>query len=456
MPKILIFSQDDSLLKSLSNCLNTHSYETLVFSDSEKAINSIREEAYDLAFIDFPTNNVTNHKLIQTIHCFQNLLPIIAIVDNNKLNIAKEAIQNGAINYIIKPLNPEALLLTLESVLKQANTLLENMLFRCTFHTSHDCNIILSTSDQMLKIYSQVEKIARTDLAVMLTGEAGIGKTTIAQRIHNKSQHNRYKFHKIDCANIPAAMQESELFGYVRTLPLEKTQNIPGVFEKNAGGTVFLDNIDMLPMNTQIKLLYLLHKKEIQLIGGSKMININIRLIVGSIHDLAEKTARGDFCTDLYNKLKLASITLPPLRERRKDIPEIINFFLAYFANQNSKNIEIESQALTTLCEYDWPGNIAQLKTLIERLVATNETGQIFSEELPKKLLKQNPHELKWNKTTDIQLDDIISLKKYIQTQEHLYIEKVLEHSGGDKALAAKKLGISLASFYRKFQESML
>jgi len=456
MPKILAFSQDSILRKSLSSLLRMNSYEVSPFFDSNKAIDSIREEAYDLAIIDFPSSNVINHELITSIHCFQDLLPIIVITDNNKIHIAQKAIKNGATTYINKPFNPDALLLTVSLTLSQADTLIENMLYRCNFQKNHDCNFLLSSSDCMLKIYTLLEKISRTDLAVMLVGEAGSGKATTALKIHSKSQRSEYKFCKIDCAALPAKMQESELFGYVRKIPPKKTQNIPGVFEKNKGGTVFLDNVNTLPMNTQIKLLYLLQKKKIQLIGSSKMINIDIRLIVGSTHNLNNESGIEKICEDLYKKLSLASISLPPLRERRKDIPEIVEQFIAYFADMNSKYIEISSHALTILCEYDWPGNIEQLKTLIKRLVSANETGCIISEELPVELFEKSPLEVDWNKITDNKLDNIVPLKKYLQMQEYSYMEKVLEHSGGDKTLAAKKLGISLASFYRKFQENML
>ena len=456
MIKILTFSQDKTLLKNLGRFLEKNSYKVSSFSDSDEAIKSIREEAYALAFIDFPRNNVVNHELITSIHCFQDLLPIIVISDNDKISIAREAVKNGATTYVIKPLNHDALLLTLEIALDQADTLIENLLYRRNVQDTNDPNFVLTSSDYMLKVYSLIEKVAKADLTVMLTGEAGSGKETIARRIHDKSQRNEYNFCKVDCADLPVKMQESELFGYVRNIASKKSQKIQGVFEKNNGGTVFLDNIDVLPMNTQIKLLYLLQNKKIQLIGGAELLNVNIRLIVGSSRDPGEKRTEDEFCKDFYDKLSIALVALPPLRERRKDIPEIVEHFLTHFANQNSKHVKISSRALTTLCEYDWPGNIEQLRNLIKRLVAANETGKINSEELPEELFKKTSLESDWNKIIDDKLDDIVSLKKYLQTQENLYMQKVLEHSDGDKSLAAKKLGISLASFYRKLHESML
>ena len=452
MSNILVFSQDSNLQTSLKNLLESNAYEVFLFSDSYKAINSLHEQAYDLVLIDFPPDSTFNHELITSIHCFQDMLPIIAIIDNSDLSIAREAIKNGAANYVSRPLNPNALLLTLEITLKQADTLIENLLYKCNFQRTEDYNFVITSSEYMLKVYSLIEKIAKTDLAVLLTGEAGSGKETIARRIHDKSQRNKYKFCKVDCAAIPLEMQESEFFGYVRNVPTQEARAIAGIFEKNNGGTIFLDNINALPMNTQIKLLYLLQHKKIQLIGGSKIINIDIRLIAGSDIALHDKAARGGFCEDLYKKLSIATIHLPALRERREDIPEIVEHFLDYFANENSKDVKINSHALTILCEYDWPGNIEQLKTLIEKLVAANETGLISSEELPDELFQKTPVKAGWDKIINDKLDDIVPLKKYLQNQELTYMQKVLEHSGGDKNLAAKKLGISLASFYRKLQ----
>jgi len=454
MPKILIFSQDSNLRENLSSLLSSNSYEVLSFFDPDKAMNVIREEVHDLVFIDFPANNIINHGLVTSIHCFQDLLPIIVITDESKIHIAKEAVKNGATTYITKPLNSEALLLTLTIALSQADTLIENLLYRRDFQTIDDFS--LTSSDCMLKVYSLVEKVAKSDLAIMLTGERGTGKETIARRIHAKSQRAQYNFCKVDCAALPLKMQESELFGYVREIVAKKPQNTQGIFEKNNGGTVFLNNIDVLPMNTQIKLLYLLKNRKIQLIGGSKMVDIDVRIIVGSASDLHNKALYGEFCENLYLKLSMVPILLPPLRERCKDIPGLVENFLERFVDQNSKHVKISSQALAVLCEYDWPGNIEQLKNLIERLVAANETGQIDREELPAELFKQTADDTDWSKIIDDKLDDIMPLKKYLQTQERSYMKKVIEHSGGDKNLAAKKLGISLASFYRKWQESML
>lgn len=452
MPKILVFSQDSYLQKSLKELLEKNSYDVSVFSDSHKAINSIYETAYDLVFIDFLPDNELNHELITSIHCFQDLLPIIVIISERDLSAAREAIKNGAANYVTRPLEPNALLLTLEITLKQADTLIENLLYKCKLQKTDDYSFILTSSDYMLKVYSIIEKVAKTDLAVLLMGEAGSGKETIALRIHNKSKRNKYNFCKIDCGAIPLEMQEAELFGYIRTIPSREAQSIAGVFEKNNGGTIFLDNIDALPLNTQIKLLYLLQNRKIQLMGSSKITSIDIRLIAGTAVDLYTKTAKGEFCEDLYKKLNIASIRLPALRERREDIPEIVEHFLDYFSTENSKDVTISSHALTILCEYDWPGNIEQLKTLIANLVAANETGQISSEELPDELFKKAPAEAGWSKIMDEKLDDIVPLKKYLQNQELTYMQKVLEHSGGDKSLAARKLGISLASLYRKLQ----
>ena len=270
MSNILVFSQDSNLQTSLKKMLESNSYEVSLFSDSYKAINSLHEQAYDLVLIDFPSDNTLNHELITSIHCFQDMLPIIAIIDNSDLSIAREAIKNGAANYVSRPLDANALLLTLEITLKQADTLIENLLYKCNLQRTEDYNFVITSSEYMLKVYSLIEKIAKTDLAVLLTGEAGSGKETIARRIHDKSQRNKYNFCKVDCAVIPLEMQEAELFGYVRNVPAQEAQAIAGIFEKNNGGTIFLDNINALPMNTQIKLLYLLQHKKIQLLGGLK------------------------------------------------------------------------------------------------------------------------------------------------------------------------------------------
>jgi DNA-binding NtrC family response regulator len=450
----MIFSQDKFLCKTLTSLLTRNSYDVTSFYDSVKAIDAIREEPFDLVFIDFPHDNKLNHELVTSIHCFHDLLPIIVITDSKKIDIAKEAVKNGATTYVTRPLNSEALLLTLKIALHHAAIIVENLLYRRDFQKDKKIESIPKASDCMLQIYSLAEKLAQTDLAVLIRGETGTGKETLAHRIHLESPRNYCSFCKVDCSDLPEKMQEKELFGYFR--PDNDNKHVPGVFEKNNGGTLFLDNIESLPLNTQVKLLYFLQKGKIQLIGSNKIVNLDVRLITGSAAKLEVIVSNNSFCANLYEKLQLATIELPPLRKRRKDIPELVENFLKIFSDRNCRPVTISSQALATLCEYNWPGNIEQLKKLIERLVCTNETGKISNEELPPELFKETEDELELIKIEDEKLDDIMPLKKYLQIQERLYMEKVLEHSGGDKNLAAKKLDISLASFYRKLQEGML
>ncbi|MDD5727759.1 MAG: sigma-54 dependent transcriptional regulator [Victivallales bacterium] len=458
MANIFIFSHDKELSRALSNLLIKNFYEVTVFSDSGAAINAIREEPCDLVFIDFPRDSRLNQELITSIHCFHDLLPIIVITGNKDIAIAREAVKNGATTYVTRPLNPEALLLTLKIALRQASVLVENLLFRRGLQENENSGLIPKTSDSMLKIYSLAEKLAQTDLMVLIAGEIGTGKKTLAQRIHSQSPRNHCNFCKMDCAALPEKMQEKELFGYIcfNDRAEGKTAYFPGVFEKNNGGTVFLDNIEALPLSAQVKVLYLLQKNSVQLIGGGRMVDVDVRLIAGSAVNLKVLTLSGDFCENLYEKLRLAPIELPPLRQRRKEIPELVEHFLKRFGDSNCRPVHISSQALAILCEYNWPGNVAQLKTLLEHLVSSNETGMIGSEELPPELFKQAVDAREWNKIEDEKLDDILPLKQYLQLQERLYMKKVLEHSGGDKNLAAKKLQISLASFYRKIHEDML
>ena len=458
MSNIMIFSQDKSLCKTLGSLLARNSYDVTAFSDPVKAVDAVRKEPCDLVFIDFPRDSKLNHELVTSIHCFHDLLPIIVITDNKKIEIAREAIKNGATTYVTRPLNPEALLLSLKIALHHAAIIVENLLYKRNFQKNKDIESIPKVSDCMLQTCSLAEKLAQTDLAILITGEIGTGKETLARRIHLESPRSRCNFYKVDCTALPEKMQEKELFGYLRNGNGSKGKktHIPGIFEKNNGGTIFLDNIEFLPLNTQIKLLYLMQKSRIQLIGDSKSVEIDVRLITGSSADLEALAGANSFCINLYEKLRLAAIELPPLRKRRKDIPELVEYFLNTFSDRNCRPVYISSQALATLCEYNWPGNIQQLENLVERLVHSNETGKIDSDDLPPELFQETEGELGWNKIQDEKLDDIMPLKKYLHIQERLYMGKVLEHSGGDKNLAAKKLGISLASFYRKLQEGML
>lgn len=451
MPKILIFSQDTNLSRNLHDLLINNSYEVAVFAESNEAIEAIREEFFDAVFIDLPSNNSVNHELLTSIKCFHDLLPIIVITESNRIAVAHKGIKNGATNYITKPINSSALLLTLKLVISDAALRIENLLYKRSLEGSECDDFILEPSEAMIKIYTLIEKIAKTDSPIMITGEIGTGKETVARRIHNRSLRSDFGFCKIDCATLPVNLQESELFGYTR-----EGEDMEGIFQRFNGGTVFLDNIEALPISTQVKLLYLMQNKKIQLIGSTKIVNINIRLLAGSLNELKEDTMSGNFFESLYQRLNTIKINLPPLRERREDIPNLVEHFLDCLSCHNSLRVQISSPALVVLCEYDWPGNTEQLKNLLQRLITASETGEIICDDLPAELSAKKEPDVEWNKIVDNKLDDIAPLKQYLQMQERSYLQKVLERSGGDKNLAAKKLGISLASFYRKWNESML
>ena len=234
MSNIMVFSQDKSLCKTLNSLLARNSYDVTSFSDPVKAIDAIREEPCDLVFIDFPRNDKLNHELVTSIHCFHDLLPIIVITDNKKIDIAREAIKNGATTYVTRPLNPDALLLTLKIALHHAAIIVENILYRRDFQKDKKIESIPKASDCMLQICSLAEKLAQTDLAVLIKGELGTGKTTLARRIHLESPRSKCNFCKVDCSALPEKMQEKELFGYIRADNgnKEKKTHIPGYWKR--------------------------------------------------------------------------------------------------------------------------------------------------------------------------------------------------------------------------------
>jgi DNA-binding NtrC family response regulator len=453
MPAILIFSLDEKFSTYLSSLLTENAYEVFIFSDPVKAVDAIRSKPYDAVLLDFPPDALINKELLVSIRCFHDFIPIIVATNEGRIDVAEDAVKNGATNYLTKPVDPQALLLSLLIALEYSELHAENLFYKRSFEMPDDPNFVLTPSESMVAIYKLIEKTSGTDSEVLISGEAGSGKNTIARMIHAGSQRGTHKFSALDCASLPLTMQETELFGYIRENTGEK---MAGIFEKTNGGTVFLNNIDSLPMNTQIKILYMMQNKKFQPIGSSRMIEVDVRIIAGTSNNLHKRAIHGEFCKNLYSKLNVISICLPPLRERCEDIPALVEHFLKISALENGKFVGISSKALAILCSYDWPDNVRQLKKLIERLVLANETGQISCEELPMELQDKKQADIDWGRITDEKLDGILPLKKYLQTQERLYIQKVLERYGGDKNLAAKKLGISLASFYRKWDDSML
>jgi transcriptional regulator with PAS, ATPase and Fis domain len=308
----------------------------------------------------------------------------------------------------------------------------------------------------MLKIYRLIEKVARTNTTALILGESGTGKELIARALHKSSPRNSSPLVKVNCAAMPETLLESELFGYVKGAFTGANTNKKGLFETAHGGTIFLDEIGSIPMPMQMTLLRVLQEKEIRHVGGTEDINVDVRVIAATNENLEEKVAKGEFREDLYFRLSVIPVKLPPLRERKKDIPMLAMHFLAEFEKENNTKIRISSEAMNMLSAYDWPGNIRELENNIKRMATLNDSGEIDITDLPPEL-KTNAGILTSGIFTSARIQSSdnpsLPLKKHMKLIEKKYIKEVVDKHDGNKEKAAEALDISLATLYRKIEK---
>jgi two-component system response regulator PilR (NtrC family) len=456
MSKILVVDDEASIREVLEPLLERNGYEVTCAANGALALNILKDNPFDLLITDMRMPEMNGIELLGAAKEFQEHLAVIVMTAYAEVDDAVHAMKQGAFDYITKPFKFDELLLTVQRALSYENAMVENKLLKRTLKTKSYFDFIIGDSEPMLKIYSLIEKVAKTGSTVLIYGESGTGKELIARAVHESSPRKDKPFIKVNCAAMPDNLLESELFGYVKGAFTGAAQDRKGLFEAADGGTIFLDEIGTVPTSTQVKLLRVLQEKEIRRVGGTENIKVNVRVVAATNENLQEKTEAGNFREDLFFRLSVIPVNLPPLRQRREDIPALVEHFLKRFEHENSRKVNVSPAVLQALCEFDWPGNIRQLENLINRMATLNETGSIDLEEIPAELSARKSFD--FSKISPDRIlqsvpDEILPLKKYLRKVERAYVGQILDRFDGDKNIAAEKLGISLASFYRKYEE---
>ncbi len=367
------------------------------------------------------------------------------------MDTAIEAMKVGAYDYISKPFKPDEVLLTLKKAeererLKEENTRLRERIHR--IEQRYSFGNIIARSEAMTGVFELVEKVALHKTTVLITGESGTGKELIARAIHERGPRAPRPLVGINCGGIPDNLLESELFGFKKGAFTDAIRDKPGRFEEADGGTIFLDEIGELPMPLQVKLLRVLQEEEISPLGGLGATKIDVRVIAATSRDLKSEVAKGRFREDLFYRINVMSIHLPPLRERRGDIPLLVGYFVDLFNTKLKKHIEaLSSEAMPLLMEYPWPGNVRELENVIERAVLLAPGRWITPAELPPHLLEPTTHTLPWT------MEESLSIKRAAKTMEKTLIEQALKQTGGNRTQAARLLEISRPILLSKIRE---
>jgi DNA-binding NtrC family response regulator len=383
--KILIIDDDTSLRRVLEYNLQEEGYEVQAASSGEEGLYLFRQSQPNLVITDMKMSGMDGLMVLKSIKERSPETLVIIITAFGTVDVAVEAMKAGAYDYITKPFNRDELKLTAKKALQFSGLTEENKRLKSALSDRADFRTIVGSSKEMEKVFEVIRKVADTEAAVLITGESGTGKELVARSIHANSSRRDAPFVAINCAAIPRDLLESELFGHVKGAFTGAVRDKTGKFQLAEGGTLFLDEVGELPLELQPKLLRALQEKEVEPVGGTKIQKLDVRVVSATNLNVDKAIADGTFREDLYYRLSVIPLHLPPLRERRKDIPLLIKYFCG---KHGSDKISFDKDALHTLVMYSWPGNVRELENTVERLLIMRNSDVINIDELPEKLLE--------------------------------------------------------------------
>ena len=445
---LLVVDDDPVTLDLLKEVLTQEGYEVTVALGGEEALAKGEDFPFDIVITDVRMEDKDGMEVLRAFKKHSPETTVIMITAFGSIETAIEAIREGAFDYISKPFKLDEITLTVRRALEQKRLLQENRFYRQELLARYQFKNVIGQTPPMVQVYKTIAKVAETRSTVLLYGESGTGKELVARSIHYNSPRNHRPFIPIDCASLVENLLETELFGHVRGAYTGAIGSKKGLFEEAEGGTVFLDEVANINLSVQAKLLRFLQDHEIKRVGGTENLTVDVRIVAATNHLLEPLVREGKFREDLFYRLNVVTITLPPLRERKEDIPLLANHFLQKFSEEYKKAIShISPEALDVLNQYSWPGNVRELENTIERAIVLSAHPIILPEDLPQNLLGAIPHET---------LDDL--KRKYPLVSEKLlslkdveknYVLKVLKETRGNKKKAAEILGIDRTTLYR-------
>ncbi len=449
MAKIVIIDDEPAMVEVISTLIRDSGHDAFPFNSSQRAVDEMVNINPHLVIVDIKMDNLDGFDVLRDCHEKFPQTPVIMITGYASVETAVEAMKEGAYDYITKPFKIDELLLTIKRALDYQATVKENVLLKKELKQKYRFENIVGTSGSMQSIYNLIAKVANTDSTILIQGESGTGKELVARALHFNSNRQHRPFVAVNCSALPENLLESELFGHKKGAFTGAVQDKIGLFEEAQEGTIFLDEINSMEQALQTKLLRVLQERQIRRVGDTKSTAINVRVVAATNEPLQDKIAQGSFREDLYYRLAVIPLELPPLRERLEDIPLLANHFLSKFAGMKGvPQIKIEPKALEAMSRYPWPGNVRELENAFERASALCEDATIRIDDLPPQILA---------KSSDPELQSTMGgmpvgqkLDDFIKTQERRYIEETLKFNGGSRERAASMLGVSMATLYRK------
>lgn len=455
MAKILIVDDEPSILNVLHTLLQSNGHEPIPARGGEQAREMLGQDTFDLMISDIRMEPVDGMELLRFAKGEKPEMPVIMLTAFGSVETAVAAMKEGAFDYVTKPFKVDELVITIDRALEYSSVISENRSLRAQLSQSFKFDNMVAESPPMRRVCTMIERVAPTDSTVLIYGESGTGKELVAKSIHAHSQRKHKKYLPINCAALPEPLLESELFGHMKGSFTGATSNKDGLFEVVNGGTIFLDEIGSMPLSIQAKLLRVLQDHQIRRVGGTENIHVNVRVVAATNDRLEKLIEEGKFREDLYYRLSVIPIEVPPLRERPEDIMPMVEFFLRKLIPEGEPLPEVDSDTQLVLEQYNWPGNVRELENALRHAITFMAENTITTAVLPARITRFRPGSGDGPAGAGFPDPDMNgkSLKAYVRAKEVKYIKHILDQVDDDKEKAAQKLKVSLATLYRKLPE---
>jgi len=448
MARVLIIDDEPAMVEVIATLCRDLGHHVSPFNSAERAIESLPACEPQVVIADIKMETLGGFDVLRACNDLAPKPAVIMITGYASVETAVEAMKLGAYDYVTKPFKVDELQLTIQRALDFQCAVRENVYLKNELRERYKFENIIGTSSRMQQVYNLIAKVANTDSTILIQGESGTGKELVARALHFNSRRQHHPFVAINCSALPENLLESELFGHRKGAFTGAVQDKMGLFEEAHQGTIFLDEINSMAQPLQTKLLRVLQERQIRRVGDTKSVPINVRVLAATNEPLEEKLRNGGFREDLYYRLAVIPIDMPPLRERLEDIPLLAQHFVQKIAQQNSgEPPRIEPDALKCLGGYHWPGNVRELENAIERACALCEDGLIQVDDLPPQVVNRG----------DVSLPDPGGplpvgqpLDQFTRELERRFIEETIRFNENSRERAARMLGISMATLYRK------
>ncbi|MBI3770135.1 MAG: sigma-54-dependent Fis family transcriptional regulator [Deltaproteobacteria bacterium] len=441
---ILVADDEAAVRESVAEVLRDEGYQVTAAADGTSALQALESHDFDVVLSDLRMPGANGLAILRRAREVSPQTLVLLMTAHATVDTAIEALQRGAQDYLLKPLIFEDVLHKIDHLIRHRQVAWENQMLRSQVAQQWDFDNLVGSAPAMREVMKLVRRVAPTPSTVLITGESGVGKEVVARAIHHFSEVRERILLPVNCGAIPETLLESQLFGHLRGAFTGAISNQEGLFQRARGGTIFLDEIGDVPLNLQVKLLRAIEQKEILPVGATNPMKVEVRVIAATNRDLAHAVEEGTFRDDLYYRLNVVGIEIPPLRERREDIPALVQHFIALHNRELRKTFKgADGATMKVLLSSPWKGNVRELDNVIEHAMILGEGDWITIADLPRAFKPEV------GVPTAVGDD----LREALRTYEKAHIQAVLANADGDKRIAAERLGVSLSSLYRKIDE---